>query len=166
MSEAGATESRKKRRTDCTDAVVLGAEILGEAGLCGAPRARRRALASVTRVVLKGRRASSRILQFLGASWTTAFLCMRPLLAVFDALYEVKPPDEDLDRVLDVPVRALDELLVASVLAPLAASNLRAEIPVRVSAMDASPTKGAWVSAPVPQEVARAAWRFSEKKGK
>ena len=105
-------------------------------------------------------------MQFLTASWTTCFLYRRVLLACFDSVYDVKAPGEDLDMLLQVPAKAWDELLVASVLAPLAASNLRARVPARMWAMDASPSKGAWVAAPVSPELARAAWRHSERKGK
>ena len=130
VTAAGATEAVDKRREDLEDTTIIGAELLGRAGLVGAPRARRRALACVTYRAIRARLISWRLLQLFVSSWTTAFMYRRPLMAVFDQVYRVAA--EDRDELLDVSPHVLDELLLALVLAPLAVTNMRASVPPRL----------------------------------
>ena len=162
--KAGATEATAKRREDLEDTTVIGAELLGRAGLVGAPRARRRALACVTFRAIRARVLSWRLLQLFVSSWTTAFMYRRPLMAVFDQVYKIAA--EDRDELLEAPRAVFDELLVALVLAPLAATNMRAYVPPRLWCTDASPWRGASCSAPVPAPLARGLWRHGERKAK
>ena len=77
----------------------------------------------------------------------------RPTAVCFCKLCEVTHRQDvaelDQDELFRLPRAAADELVVASVLAPLMASNLAAELRPKLYASDASLAKGAVVSAPL-----------------
>ena len=88
----------------------------------------------------------------------------RPLLAVFEQVYAVAA--EDRDEALQIPRAALNELLAAADLAPLAVPIMRAFCPPALWCMDASPTGGGICSAPISAQASRALWRNSETKSR
>ena len=83
-------------------------------------------------------------------------------MAVFDAVYGVSAPDRD--ELMHPPSAVFNELVVASVLAPRAASNMRAASLPGLWCLDASPPKGAICHAPLPPAAGRALWRHGERK--
>ena len=54
----------------------------------------------------------------------------------------------DLTTSFTLPWRTANELALAAVLAPLAITGLRVPVASKIWALDASPTKGAYVSTP------------------
>ena len=58
-----------------------------------------------------------------------------------------------------------DELLLACILAPFASTDVRAEYPELAYALDASPFAGGFVESPLPESIAREAWRLRTLRG-
>ena len=72
---------------------------------------------------------------------------------------------EPLQDVRAMPRAVANELAVAGTLAPLAVSDLSAPVSPVVSALDASPWKGARVEAPLSASTVRALWRHGNSRG-
>ena len=71
----------------------------------------------------------------------------------------------DLTTTFTLPRRTANELALAAVLAPLAVTDLRVPVASKIWALDASPTKGAYVSTPGTAALRRALWRHGERRG-
>jgi hypothetical protein len=142
---------------------MLGAEILGKEGLVGAPHERRLALASLSLLAAGSPVMSAKLAASLAGCWTSVFMFRRSLMVVLHELYAVA--HGDMNAVYNLPRMAADELVLASLLSPLAVPDLRAKVPTTVWAMDASPSAGAFVSTKVSKATARTLWRHHTRGG-
>ena len=99
----------------------------------------------------------------LGGSWISIAIYRRPLMIIPDQLFKQMVGDNS--EVVSLDLHSTSELALMAVLAPLAVTNLRAQVTTTVWALDASPTAGAWVSTPVPQRTAEVLWQHGERRG-
>ena len=109
------------------------------------------------------------LLERLVGSWVHCMMYRRPTVSCFSKIYKVIHSEEaqafDQDEIFRLPRAAADELVVASILSPLMASNLAAKLQPRLFASDASLAKGAIVSTPLSESEAELLWRTAERKG-
>ena len=101
--------------------------------------------------------------QILVGSWSSFFMFRRPLFVLFGDAFEVNqaPPKSQCRP----GPRAREDLLLASVLAPLAVTELDAPVHADVFAMDASPSWGAVGASTVEPALAEALWDLGERRG-
>ena len=132
----------------------------------GAERMRRRLLARAALAAALARRSSRRHLRQLAASFVHAFLYRRPLLAVHSAVFTfVGPVGDEEDLVVSLPGPVVNELLIASLLIPAAATNLAASWSSELLATDASHFAEGMVSTRVPPALMRELWRHRDRRG-
>ncbi|CAK9006222.1 unnamed protein product [Durusdinium trenchii] len=154
---------------------VIGAEINSGpsaatqgVATCGAPIAKRLAL-SVTSLQLAQLAYTSDALHLclLGA-WTSIMLYRRPLMGIFSAAHGVVQADE-VDsahpRLVPLSRKVANEFVIASVLAPLAVSDLAARFEDKIYSTDASDSRGAITSAPLDPVHVGHLWRACKSKG-
>ena len=156
-------------------AKVAGAEInssreVRNLGLItlASPACKRLALAVVSLEAARFSQITDSLMLSLLGSWTSTLLFRRPLMSVLRAAFEVVPwgsLQSGSPRLCPLPRSAAEELVLLSVLCPLAAAELSAPISPTVHATDASEHKGGYVSAPAGLSLARALWRTASKKG-
>jgi hypothetical protein len=163
-SRFGATEAESKAVRDASEATLTGAQILGNEGYVGAPDTRRLALQVRSFQLAKLPVISTLAAEMFTGSWTAVAMYRRPILVVFRHMYEFNSLEPK--AVYRFGAKAREELILAACLAPLAVTDLRAQVPQKLWALDASPSKGAYVSTPVSLPLSRALWRHGERRGK
>ena len=156
-------------------AKIAGAEVNSSERACSlglitlaSPACKRLALATVSLEAARFSQISDSLMLSLLGSWTSSLLFRRPLMSVLQAVYEVVPHSSikpGSPRLCALSRAAAQELVLLSVLCPLAASELSAPLSPRIYATDASEHKGGYVVAPVGLPLSRALWRTSSKKG-
>ena len=109
------------------------------------------------------------LLEKLAGSWVHTMMYRRPTSTCFSKIYKLIH-DKDVQalepcELFRLPRGVADELVVASVLAPLMATNLSAQLLPKLFASDASLAKGAIVSTPLDSSEAELLWRTAERKG-
>ena len=115
------------------------------------PAGKRFGLAHLTSLICRLAYTDDALHSSLVGSWVSIATMRRSLMAIMNSCFKVIPavqlqPEQPVLRVLDR--RAADELAVLSFLAPIAVSNLAAEVDPVIYATDASMTKGGIVSTP------------------
>ena len=117
---------------------------------CAAPAEKRCALAWASLSAAAFLLTTRGLLERLVGAWVHCMMYRRPTAICFAKLYKVIHREDvasfEQDELFRLPRAAADELVVASVLAPLMASNLAAELRPALYASDASLAKGALVS--------------------
>ncbi|CAE7676303.1 unnamed protein product [Symbiodinium sp. CCMP2592] len=98
----------------------------------------------------------------LMGGWTSILLYRRPLMAVLVKGAEVRSGSPN---VIPLPRSVADELVVVSALAPLAVSDLSAQLLPEVFATDSSEDAAASVQAPCDPDVLRALWLSADRRG-
>ena len=74
--------------------------------------------------------------------------------------------DRDNPRIIDLPRKTADELVLLAVLMPMVSTDIATDFEHRVFfCTDASSFKGAILSAPVTRDVAEVLWKTSRSKG-
>ena len=156
-------------------AKIAGAEVnstpfVRALGLCtiASPASKRAALAAISLEASRFTQITDSLMLSLLGSWTSALLFRRPLMSVFSAVYEVchaatVRPSRPVLRSLPRP--AAQELVLISVLSPLACCNVAASFNGRLYATDASEDKGGYVVAEASADLLRPLWRTASKKG-
>eukprot|EP00435_Cladocopium_sp_Y103_P072261 s203_g39.t1 len=156
-SDHGLLGSPEKDVAASDDAKVIGAQIntsvrarrYGLATL-GAPLAKKLALSYVTLEICKlGFTTDSLHLCILGA-WVSVLMFRRPLMSVLDfsfRLVDASRMDVRSPKVLKLPRRVIDELVLLSVLMPYAVFEISAQYHETLYATDASNSMGAAVTA-------------------
>ena len=181
--EVAATAYAKYELLGSTEKDVRGAEVAKVAGIeidsssrsralgvvpAGAPRAKRLSLASLTLSVAALPSTTDTLHSCLMGGWTSVLIYRRPIMAVLSQAFRVYRADQ-LDpsrpKVLPLSRRVADELALCAALAPLAASDLAAPWDPVLYATDSSDSRAAIVSARIPEELSRALWRGSDRKG-
>ena len=102
----------------------------------------------------------------LAGNWTSIFMFRRCLTSILDKIYAygLEASGEETE-VYEQPRKLADELVLAAVLAPLAATDITTKVLPKIYASDASMTKGAVVSRFVTAKVASTLWLGGDKKG-
>ena len=132
------------------------------------PAAKRVALAAVSVEAARFGLVTDALWLSLVGSWTSCALFRRPLMAIFSAVYGVastgssKPSRPTL---CVLPRQAAQELVLASVLCPLASVDLTSLFDPCIYATDASEAKGGYVTAHVGTDLVRPLWRTASKRG-
>ena len=102
----------------------------------------------------------------LAGSWVSVLMFRRCLSSVVDELFALGVQGEDQHpQIFPLPRRTAGELVLLSILTPLAFSDASADFLGKAYATDASLKKGAIVSAEVGRELSRALWLSGDKKG-
>ena len=132
------------------------------------PASKRVALSSISLEASRFSHVTDGLLLSLVGSWTSAGLFRRPFMSVFSSIYDVCPsssvkPGKQTLRPLPRP--AAQELVLASLLSPLASCDLAAPFGDRLYATDASELKGGYVWTEASIELLRPLWRTASKKG-
>ena len=138
-SRFGATEAESKAVRDASEATLTGAQILGNEGYVGAPDTRRLALQVRSFQLAKLPVISTLAAEMFTGSWTAVAMYRRPILVVFRHMYEFNSLEPK--AVYRFGAKAREELILAACLAPLAVTDLRAQVPQKLWALDASPAR-------------------------
>jgi len=160
----GLTQHPKKRVRDCSNAVVIGAEVEGVVGVVHAPAVRIAALMGLTLDMMTIAATNYGLFATILHSWVQVFMYRRPLLALFSKCFAFH---EQLPRTgwARMPGHVVNELLSAIIMGPLAVTDLRVSYAPDVYGTDASPFAGAVVRAAVGPAVTAELWRASERRG-
>ena len=131
------------------------------------PASKRFGLAHLTSLVCRLAYTDDALHSSLIGSWVSIATMRRSLMAIMNSCFRVIPadrlqPDQPMLWALDR--KAADELAILSVLAPIAVSNLAAEMDPVIYATDASMTKGGITSTLVGDGLAKHLWRTSDQK--
>ena len=171
----GLLGSDDKDVVDQDKAKVTGAEIdssdyvagLGIASL-GSPAKKRMALAFVSLELCSLRWTTDALHACLLGGWTHSLLYRRPRMSILQEAYKLCPLSDLVQqnpRLVALPRKVAEELVILSVLAPLMVTDLSSSFGEKIYATDASDAKGAIVSRTLSPHVARALWRTGRKKG-
>ena len=102
----------------------------------------------------------------LAGCWTSTLLFRRCLSSCLSEIYKLGVLDgRPEDEILILTRKAAEEIVLASVLAFVACSNIRVPYHKRVFATDASMKKGAVVSRDISLDLAKCLWLGGDKKG-
>ncbi|CAK0891767.1 unnamed protein product, partial [Prorocentrum cordatum] len=163
---AAARQAHAREELPESTSKVVDQELL--ATLVGAER--RLALSALSFASARLKAASGRLLATLASSWIAVFAYRRPLMVVLDRIFKVPGVAEadfktrkaeaaaKLGAVYGLSKHVRDELVLASVLAPMAVTDISGPYGDRIYAMDASPSKGAVVSTPAPADLVAHLW--------
>ena len=136
--------------------------------LCGAPLARRIALASLSLRAAALPVTSASFCARAAGAWVSVCLFRRCTMVVFSEVFRLAQLAEGPSSAQNVQRQSrglAQELVLASVLAPLCVSDLTAKTLPEVFATDASLGLGAGCSAPVPPDVAKTLWLNADRRG-
>ena len=160
----GLLQHPKKRVRDCSQAVIIGAEVEGVVGVVHAPAVRVTALMGLTLDMLTVAATNYSLFATILHSWVQVFMYRRPLLALFGECFafQERLPRTGWSR---MPGHVVNELLSAVVMGPLAVTDFRVSYAPDVYGTDASPYSGAVVRASVGPTVSSELWRASERRG-
>jgi len=162
---AGLRHAEAKAVAGASDAIVVGAEILGRQALVGAPRSRRWLLMGATLDLLSGRRSTGRLTRKLLAQWLYVCRYRRSSLCILEDAFKLLPSVADDFIVYELDQRTMTELFLCVMLAPILTTDCRAAWAPEMAATDASPFGEAAVVAPVSPELASEIWRHRDRKG-
>ena len=133
-----------------------------------APAAKRVALALLSLEAARLSHVTDTLWLSLVGSWTSAALFRRPLMSIFSEVYRVAPASNvkaSKPTLYSLPRPAAQEVVLASVLSPLAACDLAAPFRAELFATDASEAKGGYTVAKAGVDLIRPLWRTASKKG-
>ncbi|OLP84103.1 hypothetical protein AK812_SmicGene35057 [Symbiodinium microadriaticum] len=133
-----------------------------------APAAKRVALALLSLEAARLSHVTDTLWLSLVGSWTSAALFRRPLMSIFSEVYRVAPASNvkaSKPTLYSLPRPAAQEVVLASVLSPLAACDLAAPFRAELFATDASEVKGGYTVAKAGVDLIRPLWRTASKKG-
>ena len=119
-----------------------------------APAQKRLALSWLSLQIASLRWTSDSLHSCIMGGWVSALLYRRPLMAVVQhafSLVDHRYMDPSSPKLLKLPRSIADELVLLSVLCPLASTDISADFHPEVFATDSSKDKGAIVSAPISQ---------------
>ena len=133
-----------------------------------APAAKRAALAMVSLETARLSHVTDALWLSVVGSWTSAALFRRPLMSVLASVYEVAPASAvktGRPVLYSLSRAAAQELVLVSLLSPLASCDLAAPLKPDIYATDASELKGGYTVARAGVDIVRPLWRTASKKG-
>eukprot|EP00435_Cladocopium_sp_Y103_P065330 s276_g27.t1 len=172
--EQGILGSSEKDVIGAEKAKITGAELdvsydlrkLGMATLAS-PAAKRLSLAFVSLELARMRWTTDQLHLCLVGGWVHSLLFRRPMMSLLDVSFKLIKGDEkrgDGSKLVSLPRPVAQELILLAILCPLMSTDLTAKLSSTVYATDSSDLKGAYVSAEVAPDVARALWRSGRRK--
>ena len=141
-----------------------GTNVCSQSGRVGAPVEKLRQIESLARSLLIGGYVTKKALQKLIGLFVHPFMHRRECMSVFHHiyLYVEKLAEGKLVR---LPHHIRDEILTASLLLPMASSNIRWPVSTQISASDASLLAGGRAATLTSKSFAKVLYRFGEKRG-
>ena len=136
--------------------------------LVGAPHAKRLALSDLTLDLCSLPATSDSLHACILGSWSSSFTFRRPCFCAFSEAFSLAPLgqiDPENPKVVPLPRKVAEELLLAAALAPLACTDVAAPFSAELFATDASESKGAICSAPLPEHLRATLWKTADRKG-
>ena len=132
-----------------------------------APVEKRAALAALTLRVAQLPVISATLAQRLAGNWTSIFMFRRCLSCILSRIYAfgADTAGGSETEVYSLPRKAADELVLASVVAWVASTDVSVKYSSKVYATDASMQKGAIVSRNVSPTTAKVLWLGGDKRG-
>ena len=162
---AGLRHADAKAVAGASDAIVVGAEVLGRDALIGAPRSRRWLLMDATLNLVCGKRSTGRLTRKMLAQWLYVCRYRRSALCILEDAFKLLPDAADDFIVHDLDPKTMTEFFLCIMLAPVLATDCRAGWAPEMAATDASPFGEAAVAAPVSPDLASEVWRHRDRKG-
>ena len=163
--DAGLVGSPAKDVKEEQKAKVAGAEIDSSSTArghgvvtVGAPVQKRISLSKVSLELAKLRFTTDSLHACLVGGWTSSLMFRRPLMSsLFHShkLFDASRLDSSHPQVLDLPPPVAQELVLLSLLAPFMCSDLSVPFGSKAFCTDSSDSKGAFVSTPVEEKIAR-----------
>ena len=145
--------------------VAWGVEVDSASGLASVPAGRRLQLFVLTMGILSLGRCSPEILRSLLGCYVHPFGLRRELSCCFGRAYRwlegLRPR-----RSSSIPADVFEELRLAALHLPLAASDLRAPVSTTIHTSDATPSRGAFTTATVSRDLASALFDHAEHRGR
>lgn len=172
MSLANSAYSKAKLKTssgkavrDCFKATILGGEVDGRRGIICAPRLRILVLSKLTlRLVYLGW-TTKHLLETLVGSWIFIMLFRRPLLSLFNDVFHEGSSLRDRHEVFQLSTGSKHELLLISIWAPFAFTNMRAQPLPEIFCSDASLVGGGVCRAEFSRAATLELSRIAEQRG-
>ncbi len=170
-AEANLHGSIEKDQFELAEGVVVGAELVASEGwsrrgavLVSAPLERRVSLSVCSLRAARLACLPPGFSRILAGSHTALFMFRRPLMSLLKEVHAFGALSGP-SRLRVQPRAVADDLLLCALAAPLAFTDLCAEVPSQVWALDASPHHGAITVAELEPAVAQQAWLGSDKVG-
>lgn len=159
-----------ERRAKVIGAYVNASDQAQDRGhvLISAPPAKRYALAWVTFQMCQLTHTTDALHLCVLGGWTSILMYRRPLMSVLQKsfhLVDMDVFDASLPKMIRLPRAVATELVLLSVLAPLAVADVAADFCQDIFCTDASLEKGAILASPLDRSVMQVAWRCCRSKG-
>lgn len=161
---AGLRTSSKKSERNETKATILG-EIDGRRGILCAPRLRILMLSKLTLRLVQIGWTTKLLLETIIGSWIFVLLFRRPLLAILNDVFHEGSKIKSRDEIFCLSTGAKQELLLLTLWAPFAYTNLRSSPLSQIFCSDASLAGCGVCSAAVSTSTTLELCRISEQKG-
>jgi len=147
-----------------TNFTAWGTEVNQGFGSVGTPWRKRFLLWILTLFQLSQKRSEQSVVKRLTALYVHPFMHRRECFScwhrVFKWLSNISP-----GQVVAVPPDIRDEIAVASLIIPIAYTNIRAPVSNTITTTDATPDRGGATACDVQSEICNALWRMTEYKG-
>ena len=134
----GLIQHPRKRRRGVTSGVFLGAEVDGLLGRVSAPRHRIGMLMLCTSIVARKGTCTPRLLSMIVGAWVSVLMFRRPIMSVMQAVFN-EASGRAQDDVIHLSQQARNELMVLSILGPVAQTDMRTATCPKLFCLDASP---------------------------
>ena len=134
----------------------------------GAPPQKRIALSMISLAMCQLAYSTDSLMLCLIGGWVAVLSFRRPLMSILDRTFHAVDQssfDCNCPKLVPLSRKVANELVLLSVLAPLAVSDLGAGYIDKIFCSDASMSKGAICSTKVSRQVAQALWRSCRSKG-
>ena len=134
----------------------------------GAPSSKRLALSFLSLELCNLGWSTDALHSCLTGGWTSCLMFRRPLMSIFDKVYhccDMASVDQLNPKLIKLDRKVKEELTLIAVLAPMVCTDLAARTIPKAFATDASDRKGAYVSADIPEVLAKMMWRTGRRKG-
>lgn len=145
--------------------VAVGCEVVGDEAHLGAPRSRRWALMCTALALAQGRLATGALCRQILSLWINVLLFRRIASCILQESFRRLPHNDDSNTVYRMPPKAINELLLLALLAPLLFTDTRVAYTNRVGASDASPFGEAGTVAAICPDLHAHFWRHRERRG-
>lgn len=163
-SQVGLIQHPRKRRRGVTTGVFLGAEVDGILGRVSAPRHRIGMLMLCTSIVARKGFCTPRLLAMIVGAWVSVLMFRRPIMSVMQAVFN-EASGRSQDQVIQLSQQARNELMVLSILGPVAQTDMRTVTCPKLFCLDASPQGAGICQADENENVIGELWRHSEQRG-
>ena len=144
--------------------MFLGAEVDGLLGRVSAPRHRIGMLMLCTSIVARKGTCTPRLLAMIVGAWVSVLMFRRPIMSVMQAVF-TESGGRSQDSIIRLSQQARNELLVLSILGPLAQTDMRTATCPKLFCLDASPQGAGICQSTETESVISELWRHAEQRG-